>query len=123
MNTHFPVFTLYSLNVSSPPAVTRVSPRSSNDSPVICIGDDCLLLDDSACAASTALEKTLDGLKRLCEYHINHFSCAKKVKYTIIGPVRTSEGVPLAAEFPGGWVMLQVATSSLPPRRPCPRYL
>lgn len=77
MNTHFPVFTLYSLNVSSPPAVTRVSPRSSNDSPVICIGDDCLPFDDSACGASTALVKTLEGLKRLCEDHISRFSYGK----------------------------------------------
>lgn len=62
--THFPVFTLYSLNVSSPPAVTRVSPRSSKEIPVICGGGYALLFDESADGASTALAKTLDGLNR-----------------------------------------------------------
>lgn len=56
--------------------------------------------------------KDLGRLEATLRVSYKSFFIWKNAKYTIIEAVRTSEGVPFAAEFPGGWVMLQVATSS-----------
>jgi hypothetical protein len=56
--------------------------------------------------------KDLGGLEATLRGSYKSVFIWKNAKYTIIEAVRTSEGVPFAAEFPGGWVMLQVTTSS-----------